>query len=76
MKKGSKYYTPDFYIIGSRGNKYYVEVKGYMDQKSATKLKRMQKYFPNVVIKIIGKEWFRENGTILRNVVNNWEHTY
>jgi hypothetical protein len=36
----------------------WVEVKGYMDAKSNTKLKRFRKYYPSEPIRIVGKEWF------------------
>jgi len=44
VKRGTKGYTPDFLL--SR-NKEWIEVKGYLDDKSKIKLKRFKRYYPN-----------------------------
>jgi len=44
IKKGTKAYTPDFYLTNTNE---WVELKGYLDDKSKTKLKRFKRYFPN-----------------------------
>lgn len=51
------------------------EVKGYLDQKSRTKLKRMAKYFPGEKIVVVDKEWFRRavRGG-LAGVIPGWEN--
>jgi len=59
IKRGVVSYLPDFKVIKNDGTHYWVEVKGYMDKKSATKLKRMKKYFPKEEIKLIDKTWFQ-----------------
>lgn len=43
IKKGTKAYTPDFFINKTRE---WVEVKGYLDDKSKIKLKRFKRYYP------------------------------
>jgi hypothetical protein len=43
-----------------------------MDSKSATKIKRMAKYHPDVKLRVIGKEWFKENGSKLKNIISGW----
>ncbi len=58
IKRGVVSYLPDFKVIKNDGTHYWVEVKGFMDKKSATKLKRMKKYFPNEEVKLIDKRWF------------------
>lgn len=72
IKRGTKAYLPDFKVLFNSGIVEYIEVKGYMDKKSATKLKRMRIYHPKVLLRIIGKEWFIENGSILRSVIKDW----
>jgi len=42
IKKGTKGYTPDFYIEKSTE---WVELKGYLDDKSKIKLKRFKRYY-------------------------------
>lgn len=55
VKRGCIDYLPDFKVTMPDGRIEYHEVKGWMDAKSATKLKRMAKYFPEITIKVISK---------------------
>ena len=50
---------PDFKIYQNDGTVVYHEVKGYMDSKSATKIKRMAKYYPNIKLIVIQKEEYK-----------------
>ena len=59
IKRGVVSYLPDFKVIKKDGTHYWVEVKGFMDKKSATKLKRMKKYFPEEEVRLIDKTWFK-----------------
>lgn len=43
VKKGTKGYTPDFLL---KRNNDWVEIKGYLDDKSKIKLKRFKRYYP------------------------------
>jgi hypothetical protein len=38
-----------------------VETKGLMCNKSITKMKRMAKYYPEVKIRLVGSDWFKQN---------------
>lgn len=44
VKRGTKGYTPDFFL---KRNNEWIELKGYLDDKSKIKLKRFKRYFPN-----------------------------
>lgn len=44
IKRGTKGYTCDFYL---NATDEWVEVKGYLDDKSRTKIKRFKKYYPD-----------------------------
>ena len=46
IKRGIRSYLPDFRVDNLDDTHHYVEVKGYMDSKSATKIKRFRKYYP------------------------------
>lgn len=46
LKRGTRFYTPDFKIIENDGSVLYWEVKGLMDSESKTRLKRFKKYHP------------------------------
>ena len=43
IKRGQRYYKPDFYLIASDR---WVEVKGWFSDSDKTKLKRFRKYYP------------------------------
>lgn len=42
LKDGTKGYTPDFF---TQVNSSWVEIKGYLDAKSMTKIKRFKRYY-------------------------------
>lgn len=74
IKRGTRTYTPDFEVTLPDGRVQWHEVKGWMDQKSRTRLDRMAKYFPNETVLIIGEKWFRDaywNG--LSGTIQGWE---
>jgi protein involved in sex pheromone biosynthesis len=70
IRKGSRFYTPDFYLP-DEGR--FIEVKGWMDPKSATKLKRMAKYYPAVSIEVIGPERYRGIKSACSTAIPGWE---
>lgn len=43
IKRGVKGYTPDFYL---ESTDEWIEMKGYLDSKSKTKIKRFKRYYP------------------------------
>ena len=74
IKLGTRSYTPDFQVFLSKENYQWHEVKGWMDPKSATRLKRMAKYFPDETIIVIDKEWFiQAKHTGLDGIIPYWE---
>lgn len=73
VKKGSRFYTPDFKITNNNGTIEYHEVKGYMDQRSSTKLKRMAKYYPGVKLILIDKEAYKSIARSIHMMIPNWE---
>jgi hypothetical protein len=60
ITRGSRSYTPDFRLVFPDGRHEWHEVKGWMDPKSATKLRRMAKYYPTEVVRVIDETWFRQ----------------
>lgn len=71
IKRGVRSYTPDFYLPAT--NEFH-EVKGWMDARSKTKLKRMKKYFPEVKVVVVGGDWFKAaNKQGMCRVVPGWE---
>ena len=66
-------YLPDFLVINNNDKEEYHEVKGYMDKKSATKLKRMKKYHPEIVMVLIQADWFKRNNKLGKSLFKDWE---
>ena len=56
IKRVVRSYKPDFRITTLDGSIYFVEVKGWMDAKSKTKLNRMRIYHPNIKVELIDKK--------------------
>ena len=73
IKRGTRFYTPDFKIVNSDGSIEYHEVKGYMDAKSKTKLKRMKKYYPDVKLIVIDSDAYKALARDVKNFITNWE---
>jgi len=60
IKRGVRSYKPDFKIFNNDGTIEYHEVKGWMDAKSKTKIKRMSKYYPKIKLEIIGQSVYKD----------------
>lgn len=74
IKRGTRSYMPDFKIWDTEDSEpYYYEVKGWMDAKSKTKLKRMAKYYPEVRIIVFGKKDYNSLRKNLSKVIPGWE---
>jgi len=72
VKRNPISYTPDFRVTYPDGHWEYWEVKGYMDSESRSKLKRMDKFFPTVPIKIIDAAEYAAIAKWSR-LIPNWE---
>lgn len=75
IKKGNRFYIPDFKVTNNDGSIEYHEVKGYMDADSKTKLNRMAKYYPDIKIVLIDSPVYRALHKQLKNLIPNWELT-
>jgi len=78
IKRGCVSYKPDFRVFSLVGEErtidhYWVEVKGWMDPKSATKIKRFRKYFPEEKLVVVDKKWFAHNSVKLKLIIKDWE---
>lgn len=74
IKRGTRSYTPDFYVVFPDGHHEWHEVKGWMDQASRTRLDRMALYYPGEIVHVIGADWFRQaNRCGLSGAIANWE---
>lgn len=73
LTKGVTTYKPDFRVDYTDGSREWVEVKGYMDTKSSTKIKRFKKYFPDEVLKVVDAKWFKKNNEKMKIIIKGWE---
>lgn len=74
IKRGVRSYCPDFKIWDSeKSEPRFVEIKGWMDPKSQTKLKRMAKYYPKQKIEIVGEKEYRALEKSLGKIIEHWE---
>lgn len=73
IKRGCVSFLPDFEITENSGEKVYHEVKGWMDDRSRTKIRRMRIYFPEIKLTIIDAKWFKANNKTLMPIIYGWE---
>lgn len=74
IKRGVRSYTPDFKVWESLDAvPYYIEVKGWMDAKSKTKLKRMAKYFPQVRVEVVAQRQYQQIAASVGRLISGWE---
>lgn len=59
IKRGVRSYKPDFKVTNTDGSIHYVEVKGWMDAKSKTKIARMARYHPTVDLRVVDEKAYR-----------------
>lgn len=72
ITRGSVSYTPDFYLPDEDK---WIEIKGWMDGKSKTKLKRFAKHYPEEYkkLQIIQKNEYDEIKRKVSPYIKNWE---
>lgn len=73
IKRGSLTYLPDFKIINLDNTHEWVEVKGWMDQRSKTKLRRFKKYFSKEKLTLVQAKWFSHNSMKMKLLIPDWE---
>ena len=83
IRRGVVSYKPDFKVITNMRaenavfdepeDHYWVEVKGYMDPKSLTKIKRFHKYSPKEELRVVDGKWFARYNQKLRLLIKDWE---
>lgn len=72
IRRGVRSYTPDFKVTAKDGC-YYVEVKGWMDPKSKTKIKRMAKYHPDIDLRVVDAKAYQEIARKMGRAIPGWE---
>lgn len=73
IKRGVMSYLIDFRITNCDNTIEYHEVKGFMDKRSVTKIKRMAKYYPDVKLVVISKKYYTSIKNKLGTMLRGWE---
>lgn len=73
IKRGCVSYLPDFWVKDKDGSESYHEVKGWMDDRSKTKIKRMAKYHPTVTLIVIDSKSYTALKRKVAGLVPGWE---
>lgn len=73
IKRGCLSYLPDFRVVEKNGSVVYHEVKGWMDDRSKTKIKRMAKYHPHIKLIVIEAKAYNSIKKTIRSIIKDWE---
>lgn len=73
IKRGCVSYLPDFRVVESNGAESFHEVKGWMDDRSKTKIQRMAKYHPSVTLIVVDSKAYAEIKRKVSSLVPGWE---
>ena len=73
IKRGSVTYLPDFKVTNLDDTHYWVEVKGWMDARSKTKIKRFTKYFPQEKLVVIAAKEYNSLKKKVQRIIPGWE---
>ena len=73
IKRGVRSYKPDFRVTESNGDSVLHEVKGWMNSRSRTTLRRMKKYHPEEKIILIDGKQYRAIRSKVMAMIPEWE---
>lgn len=73
IKRGCASYLPDFWVLENDDSESYHEVKGWMDDRSKTKIKRMGIYHPSVKLIVIEKNGYKSIEKSMKGLILDWE---
>lgn len=74
IKRGVRSYKPDFLVkYKNESSPVYVEIKGWMDPKSKTKIRRFRKYYPEEKLEIVSKKEYTSLKSKWSTAIPNWE---
>lgn len=73
IKRGVRSFTPDFKVYNLDGTIEYHEIKGWMDNKSQTKIRRMKQFYPHIILKVIDEDAYKALARDVKHMISNWE---
>lgn len=74
-RNGTTTYKPDFLVTWSDGRQEWIEVKGYLDKKSKTKIERFKKEYgeSEPPLRIVWSRDVKSLGQSLAGLIEGWE---
>lgn len=73
IKRGVRSYLPDFLVTEVNGSKAYHEVKGWMDSRSKTTIRRFGKYYPQHKLIVVDSVAYRAIKRKVAGMIEGWE---
>lgn len=73
VESGCRSFLPDFRVTEIGGHVAYHEVKGWMDERSRTTIRRMAEFHPSVTLHVLDAVWYRGHAKELSMTVPGWE---
>lgn len=73
IKRGCMSYLPDFRVTEKSGAIVYHEVKGWMDARSKTTIRRMAKYHPEIRLIVIEAKAYKSITKTMQHIIAGWE---
>ena len=74
IRRGVRSYKPDFRVRENNGKHVWHEVKGWMDDRSRTALKRMAKYYPDETVILIEASSYKSIKSTMHRIIPDWEY--
>lgn len=72
--RGPISYTPDFRVAFPDGRIEFHEIKGWMDSASRSRIKRMHKHYPDIVLIVIDAKAYRAIEKQFAKEIPEWEY--
>lgn len=73
IRRGVRSYLPDFLVTETGGSKAYHEVKGWMDSRSKTTIRRFRKYYPQHTLIVVDGPAYRAIERKASSLIGGWE---
>lgn len=73
IKRGVRSYLPDFEVVEVSGAIKFHEVKGWMDARSRTTIKRFRKYYPDEDLIVVDERAYRSIERKAAILISGWE---
>lgn len=73
IRRGVRSYLPDFLVTEANGTQAYHEVKGWMDSRSKTTIRRFRKYYPQHTLIVVDEPAYRAIERKASPLVGGWE---